>query len=134
MNINYWDMDSWSYGKPVWVVKLSDGNIFYQDDSNGPSWLTLKEHVSQNNLLIENLGIKYFDHEEWLNESADGYYFSNGAIGFMNVGTFQCKNIGFLKDGKIHVKTYRCPEVLEVDYEIRPYTESEYLICSTSLV
>lgn len=134
MNSNYWDMESWSYGKPVWAVILSDGSTFYQDDSNGPSWLKLKDYLYEKNLQIQNLGIKYFDHEEWLNETGDGYYFSNGAIGFMQIGTFECKNIGVLKDNNIYVKTYRCPEILEVDSETRPYTESEYLICNTSLV
>lgn len=127
-------MDKWSYGKSVWVVKLSNGEIFYQDDSDGPSWIKLKEYVLINNLTIDNLGIKYFDHEEWLNESGDGFYFSNGAIGFFNMGSFECKNIGVVKNGKIHVKTYRCPEILLADTEEREFTESEYLICNTSLV
>ena len=134
MNADYWNMDKWSYGKSVCVVKLSDNSTVYQDDSDGPSWVKLKEHLQQTGLTIENLGVKYFDHEEWLNDSGDGYYFSNGAIGFMNMGTFECKNIGVLKGDNIYVKTYRCPELLEVDYEVRPYMESEYLICNTSLV
>lgn len=134
MNTDYWNMDKWSYGKSVWVVKLSDNSTVYQDDSDGPSWIKLKQYLQQTGLTIENLGVKYFDHEEWLNDSGDGYYFSNGAIGFISMGTFECKNIGVLKGDNIHVKTYRCPELLEVDYEVRPYTESEYIICNTSLV
>jgi len=134
INQNYWDMESWTYGKSVWAALLSDDRVLYQNDTNGPSWIYLKDYLLENNLYIKNLGIKYFDHEEWLNDSGDGYYFSNGAIGFIHSGTFECKNIGVIKGNEIHVKTYRCPELLLVDSEVREYKESEYTICNTHLV
>jgi hypothetical protein len=128
MNSSYWD--SPSYGKVVWAVRLSNGEVYYQDDTEEVSWVKLRKYLKDNNLTIKHLGLKSFDNEVWTPEEKDGYYFSNGAVGFMGGPTVPTKNIGYVENERIYLKTYRCPELLVVEEDERELIESDYLICN----
>ena len=86
--------------------------------------------MKENGLKIEQLGLKFYDHEEWTEPNKDGYYFSNGAVGWLGGPTVSTKNIGYVENNKIYIRTYRCPELLLVEQDERELIESEYLICN----
>ena len=115
--------DSFVEEKVIWVVDLSSGETIFQDDARdgcdpSSAWLRLSSYVEENNLQINRMRLRYWDHLVFLPDNADGYYFSKGAS-YDSVsgvaGDFY--NAGILDDEKILINKYTIPELLRVGQE-----------------
>src|ERR1044072_5951102 len=71
-----------------WFVKLSNGEIIYQDDdrpgeSEPKTWIRLKKYVEENDLSIISFHIQFISHiEEVAPPGAAGYYFVQAVDAF----------------------------------------------------
>lgn len=120
----------------VWIVKLSDGTIVYQDDdrpdSEGSAWARLKKHCEYNRLYITEMKLKFRSHVVHMESDADGYYFSRGVratFGAANQGYYAIGTVEKNASGNynIHVDKWQTPELekfaLDGETEIRKIDE-----------
>ena len=101
----------------VWYVTLSDGSSVFQDDDRPGfepiAWLRLKNHCEINKLNITGIFVKFRSHVEFSGSSDEGYFFRRKALGGWGMEkTDQYYVIGTIKDGVIHCKHWKIPEVI----------------------
>lgn len=120
-----------------WIITLSDGRKVYQDDerpglSEPSTWKRLKTFLQENpELSVIGMTVGFRDNIINVGDNADGYYFCKAALGDLfsgaNMGFYVC---GTLKDGELHVKRRKIPELIVVEEEQRdPLTAGDCLIC-----
>ena len=121
-------------GNAIWVVKLNDGTLVYQDDhtEQQPSaWERLWQHCAENNLYIVDMYVKFRSNVHHLQSNQHGYFFSKCATGhFGNNKTFHSFVVGTLLSGRLRVCKLSIPELLvEWEEERDPSTAGISLIC-----
>lgn len=109
-------IDLFICNNPMWLAKLSNGSVVYQDDDRPgeiePSaWIRLQEYLIENNLTIIGLGLRFKTNQFWLPENKDGYFFCKVAGADWCGPTINYYNIGFLEDGVVHTTQYKVPEL-----------------------
>ena len=116
MNLCTKEKDKFLREKTIWVAKLSDGTIVYQDDGrpglDQPSaWLRMKGYVEKNDLHIEELSIKFRSHVEKI-RSGEYYHFSK-AIACMVGESYEDYFIfSTLRSGKLTRVWYMIPHII----------------------
>lgn len=116
------EVDNWlqerMMGSTVWVVKLNDETIVYQDDDrNYPgdsAWLRLKQYCEQNQKYIISMYLKFRSHVEHLPDNKEGYSFIKSLRGFYSSELqYHFYNCGYLHDdGSFIFEKWKVPELL----------------------
>ena len=126
---------------PIWIAELSNGETIYQDDGRdeiepSSAWLRLKSYCEKNSVSIVGMKIKNRSNiEDVTDTDAEAYFFCKGASAFMfSEETTQSFINGTLKDGNLHTRTWRLPE-LKVDHSDNrnPHDYTECLIFNQDL-
>jgi hypothetical protein len=94
----------------VFVVKLSDGNIYFSDNDQPPAWIRLKKYLKESGLKIINMQLRFRSHIIDLPEKAEGYYFANGIIASLN-SSKNCNIVGILNKGVVECIWFSIPEL-----------------------
>jgi hypothetical protein len=116
--------------KPHWFVELSDGSFVYQDDGREGleynAWFRLKKFLKNDTRHIVGMTLRFRSHRISIPRDKDGYFFCNVARGyFKSKKTFEFFLVGYLENGKIHLKKYQTPELISVSKEIRTIEETK---------
>lgn len=109
-----------------WEVKLSDGTIIEQDDSQENSWVSLSNYLKDNQLLsIISFSIHFRDNQVILPSNKSRYYFAKGALQAMSGGdTVHYYVVGWLKqEGVMCMQWVKIPELIIINEFDRPLSE-----------
>ncbi len=115
--------------KPVWFVKLNNGEEFYSNDlyiDDKSDWLRLKEYCVLNNYYINSFQIRFRDRVIQIPESSK-YFFRRMefcALGGKNSNKSYFV-IGYEKDNKIYISKYMIPELEIWESEYRDLENCE---------
>lgn len=128
--------EKFSQREAVWIVKLSNGELVYQDDYRSgeepaSAWLRLKQRCQRESLAIQQIGLKFRSNELWdiVPPNASAYFFSRSAVGIWGeAGTIQLYLIGAVEDGELIVKKWQIPELICVGVERRKIVSGDNLI------
>lgn len=107
---------------PIWIAQLSDGQIAYQDESIGNSFLKLREYCIDNNLYITDLKLRFRSHLEHVYDgSGDGLFLRKSILG----GIFDLRNyhsliIGRVEKDIIYTNKWSVPELINTEQDERP--------------
>ena len=112
--------DEFIEDKPIWIVKLSNGETIYQDDYRPyiypqSAWLRLSNFIKVNpGIKIVELYLKFRSHyESPLEKNEDGYFFSKKASTTwdspITTGSYL---IGYLKNEVVKIQEWKVPELL----------------------
>lgn len=115
----------------VWRAALSDGRVVIQDDGtpyHGPesAWLRLKDFVKENNLDVVDITLGFRDNiiRDLVPKNADGYFFTNNLLGFVDNGYQAYFYIfGWLENGVVYTKKYKTPELILFEVSKRTIEE-----------
>lgn len=105
-----------------WFAKLSNEQIWTQDDDNELScWTTLKNHVESNNLQVCGFWLaNELRIANPLPVDAQGYFFSKKVTKLMgDEDEWHSYLIGVVKNGLILVQEWKVPELILVNKETR---------------
>jgi hypothetical protein len=120
-------VDDFIRDKVRWVAVLSNGEIVYEDDGrpgeDPPSaWIRLREYCSANVLFINNMRLQFRSHIVPVGEGYDAFYFVKSVFGVMGSDSVGAYIAGYLdRDGLVHVKRWRTPELVEIGSETRVF-------------
>lgn len=115
----------------IWIATLSDGRKVYQDDNRPEfeekrAWVRLQEYCRENNVYVRMMTIKFRSHQEDSEVSDEGIFFRKGVLGnWGSAKTLQYYLIGPIREGKIHVKKWRIPEIIIEEEEVRDIEGNE---------
>lgn len=118
--------DDFVFEKPQWIAYLSNGEKVIQDD-NRPgveppqAWIRLGNYCRQNRVHVVRLILRFRSHfEETTPDNALGYYFINKVAVVQGEQNMYFYVVGYLdEDRKIHTKTWKIPELIVIDEDIR---------------
>ena len=103
----------------IWIAKLSDGRLVYEDDDRPgyeerSAWKRLKTFCELNKLYVKQMFIKFRSHTEVCPEGHNGYFFRKGVI-----ASFRERRItlhryltGPVTGGIINVQVWQVPEII----------------------
>lgn len=117
-------------GEGRWYVVLNNGQKVYQDDERPhtyphSTWLRLQEYCRLNKLYITAMYLQFRSHTEAIEADADGYFFSKSAMsGFGMNRTFNYFLIGTIKHNTLTVNSWKLPELIVNETEIRDINKS----------
>ena len=122
-----WDeyLSSYAADRPIWFVKLSNGETVYQDDGRpnifpSSAWLRLKRYCQSKHLRIIGMHLQYRSHVIHIGDDCDGYYFCKSAGGFLfSDKTIDSFVIGILTGDSLEVKHWKLPELMLMQTETR---------------
>lgn len=96
----------------TWLkVKLTDGTLFFIHDYK--EWSSVKEHCDEKSEFISELELQFRSHCVTMDiESADAIYFVPSVMGMVGGETKHYFTVGVLKDGMMHKKMWKTPELI----------------------
>lgn len=118
-------------GEARWVVTLSDDTTVYQDDDRpnvepSSAWLRLKAYCEKNNLYIKNMYLQFRSHFESIEPNALGYFFTKSILGlFGSDKNIHYYVVGVVKNGQVHCKKWRLPELIVESKDVREIKDCE---------
>lgn len=123
---NVFELDSYILDQDTtyWKAQLSNGEVVYQDD-NRPgkkprsAWLRLKKYCKKKKIYPTDMWIIFRSHTEYCGHSDIGFFFSLGVLGSPGMPTEHRFVCGPVINGKIHIKVWRIPEIIEQESELR---------------
>ena len=107
--------------KTIWIARLSDGTVVYQDDNregveHHSAWIRLMSHCDDNDLGIEEIKVRFRDHTEFV-PKGDRYPFSKAVGSFVGHGDEHFLIFGVVNDKKMDRLWYKIPEVIVTETE-----------------
>ena len=117
------EADDWRGG---WVAELSDGTEIFQHDTDTSSWIRLKSYLSDANLIIRNLQLRFrTNHKQIGPPYASGYFYCRGCLTlFGSNTTFHQAVIGYqLERDNVQITKYRFPELTVDETLVRDVAE-----------
>jgi hypothetical protein len=110
------ELDNFLEDKTIWIAKLSNNLLVYQDDDRygriPNAWIRLKEYIKKNNLSVIALAVRFRSHIVEIPPNSKGYYYAKSI--FMNGSTSKdCIAIGYYNEdtNKFDVTDFAIPEL-----------------------
>jgi hypothetical protein len=124
------ELDDFLEDKTIWIAKLSNNLLVYQDDDRPGkipnAWMRLKEYIKKNNLLVVALALRFRSHVIDMPPNAPAYYYAKSVI--MNGNKSQnCAAIGYLKDDVIEICDFTIPELESINNFKLTYDKYAYI-------
>ncbi len=119
-------------GTPLWIAELSNGLMVYQDDSQGNSWLELKNYIDglkinddfllggMKPVTVTKLCLRFRDHWEGLPGDKDGYFCVRSVMGNPFGYTQHFLRTGYLEKDRVYITEWILPELMEFVKEDYP--------------
>jgi len=111
------DRDKWlaSYRtnkSATWLkIKLTDGQLYFTTDHK--DWLKVKEHCDKNSVFLSEMESQFRSHCVIMDiGEPDAIYFVPSVMGMVGGETKQYYTVGLLKDGLMHKKMWKVPELI----------------------
>lgn len=111
------DRDKWlaSYRtnkSATWLkIKLTDGQLYFTTDHK--DWLKVKEHCDKNSVFLSEMELQFRSHCVIMDiGESDAIYFVPSVMGMVGGETKQYYTVGLLKDGLMHKKMWKVPELI----------------------
>jgi len=111
------DRDKWlaSYRtnkSATWLkIKLTDGQLYFTTDHK--DWLKVKEHCDKNSVFLSEMELQFRSHCVIMDiGEPDAIYFVPSVMGMVGGETKQYYTVGLLKDGLMHKKMWKVPELI----------------------
>lgn len=128
--------------EPRWIIRLSNGDMVYQDDDRpgiypNSAWIRLRNFLQENpEIFIVGMTIGFRDNIVNVGDNAEGYFFVKSAFGTpSDTRTIGMWVVGTYNDNQLHTKRYIVPEMVLVEEEIRdPIKAGECFICQPSVM
>lgn len=118
----------WLREMPIWIANLNNGQTVYQHDhapgcEEPSTWIRLRNYCSDNNILIDNLYLRYWDHVVNIRSGAAGYYYANGVGAWLDSSAPTKRHfiIGVLEGEIIRKSVYSNPELTFLEYKVSDF-------------
>lgn len=122
-------VDEFIEDKTQWVATLCDGTVVYKDDEREgqeiqSAWIRLQKFCRENKKSIIDLHLRFRSNIiHVLDRDSDGYFFANKIVQLIGGPSFDFFVIGSIKNGKIFTKTFKTPELIQVEESERSLDE-----------
>lgn len=111
----------------TWIAELSNNQHAFQTHDT-KTWLNLKEYCDNHDLTINWIELQFRSHIERI-EPADAYYIAQTMSGTLFTDNiFNGINVGRLVNGHLSVDTWRVPELVVVDNNIRDIAKYQHIL------
>lgn len=94
-----------------------------------PDWLEAKKYCESNLAKIKVMEIRFRSNVEHIDVAEDdSLFFKTGAVAQIgaSINTFNCFLVGKYRDGMLHLKKYRLPEIEKYAEEEREPSEEDF--------
>jgi hypothetical protein len=111
----------------TWVSQLSNNQCAFQTNDT-KSWLNLKEYCDANDLTISWIELQFRSHIERI-QQAEAYYIAQTMSGVLFTDNiFGGFNVGRLINGSLYIDTWRVPELIVVDSNVKDPSQYQHLL------
>ncbi len=123
--------DDFIENKTQWVATLCDGTVVYKDDEREgqeiPSaWIRLQKYCKENKKSIIDLHLRFRSNIiHALDKNSEGYFFANKIFQLIGGPAFNFFVVGTVKENKILTKTFKIPELIQVEESERNLEDYE---------